>query len=163
MTPETIVPLGTCPEHARTLATWHDSQWGWMNPAKDLEARVRLFQDHLRTGRIPTTYVALVGGAPVGSASLIGCDMETRSELSPWLASVFVRPEFRRQGIAGRLVDRIVREAGEIGYPKLYLFTPDQMRLYASLGWHERERVEYRGEVETIMEIAPADRFPELG
>lgn len=157
-----IVPLGRVPHLAPILAEWHFRQWGWMNPKKDVRRRIALFRRHTHTGQVPTTFVALVEDRPVGSASLVGSDMETRPELGPWLASVYVDPPFRRRGIAGRLVDRVVREASLIGVERLYLFTPDQMRLYASLGWTELERVEYRGELQTIMSIDPDRRVWQL-
>lgn len=158
----TIVPLGQCPHVTRTLAEWHYGKWGWMNPARDVDHRVARFEAHMRTGQVPTTFVALVGGDPVGSASLIESDMDSRPALTPWLASVFVDPDHRRRGIASRLVDRVVAEAATIGIERVYLFTPDQMNLYASLGWTEVEKVEYRGEVETIMTIRPLDRVVTL-
>ena len=40
----------------------------------------------------------------------------------------------------------------------MYLFTPDQMHLYASLGWDEMRTVIHRGELETIMRIRPEAR-----
>ena len=70
----------------------------------------------------------------VGSASLIAQDMDTRPELSPWLASVYVAAEHRRQGIGSALVRRVAQEAAALGVETLYLFTPDQEHFYARLG-----------------------------
>ncbi len=152
-----IVPLADCPEAAPQLAAWHFAQWGWMNPANTIEARIARFERHMTPGS-PTTFVALLDGLPVGSASLTETDMTTRPDLTPWLASVFVAPHARRNGIGGALVDRVVQEAARDGVPEMYLFTPDQMPLYASLGWQIVEQVTYQGELETIMRICPADR-----
>lgn len=152
-----ILRLSEIPEAIPQLADWHFQQWGWMNPNNTVETRVARFEQHLAAG-IPTTFVATTDGMLAGSASLVHSDMETRPELTPWMASVFVRPKARRRGVASALVDRIVREAHEENIETLYLFTPDQMPLYASLGWKAIERVPYRGEIETIMSICPAAR-----
>ena len=39
--------------------------------------------------------------------------MDTRKELSPWLASVFVAPEFRKWGIGSKLVLHVMEQARE--------------------------------------------------
>ena len=46
-----------------------------------------------------------------GSAAIIEHDMDTRMELSPWLASVFVAPEFRKRGIGSKLVTHVMEQA----------------------------------------------------
>jgi N-acetylglutamate synthase-like GNAT family acetyltransferase len=53
------------------------------------------------------------------------------------------------------LVRGVVAVVRELGLPELYLITPDQQRLYASLGWQARQQVSYRGEMVTLMAIAP--------
>ena len=91
------------------------------------------------------------GETPVGTASLIADDMSIRRELSPWLASVFVVPEYRGQGIASTLVRRVEAEATASGFERFYLYTPDQQALYRRLGWQNEENVEYRREHVTVM------------
>lgn len=70
----------------------------------------------------------------------------------PWLASVFVVPEWRGKGIASALVKRVEAEAAAHGFERIYLYTPDQQALYRRLGWQDREDVEYRKEHVTVME-----------
>lgn len=87
----------------------------------------------------------------VGSASIIDYDMDDRTELTPWLASVFVAPEQRRRGVGGDLVRHVMDRARHAGIATLYLFTPDRQRFYQRLGWHELEQTRYRGYPVTIM------------
>ena len=96
-----IVNLADCPHTIPTLAQWHHEQWGDLNPQRTLEARVEKFQNHLEQDGIPTTFVAMNGDTLLGSASLVECDLHQRSDLSPWLASVFVAPEFRGRDVPG--------------------------------------------------------------
>ena len=70
--------------------------------------------------------------------------MDTRPDLYPWLASVFVPAAHRQRGIGSALVRRAMEEAHSIGVPSLYLFTPDRERLYARIGWSVIERTVYR-------------------
>ena len=151
----TIAYLFEHPQHIPTLAAWHHAQWGHLNPAKSLEVRLERLQaelaTHLAQRTIPTTFIAVEGPRVLGSASLVAHDMDLRPNLTPWLASVFVDPTRRGQGIGSQLVERVAAEAAAIGVPRLYLFTPDRMSLYARLGWRTLEQVEYRGELETVM------------
>ncbi len=147
-----ILPLAECRFVIPTLAAWHHRQWADLNPGDTVEARARRLGDQGRgTEPMPVTWVALSGGAPAGSASLVANDMETRPDLSPWLATVFVEPGQRGRGIGAALVDRVGGEALRLGFRELYLFTPDRAGWYARLGWTEMETVLYRGTRVTLM------------
>ena len=116
-----------------------------------MEDIVAMYEKRTVRGRIPETFVALEGDTVVGAASIIEEDMETRKELSPWLAEVYVAPEFRNRGIGTALVRAIMQEAKSIGVRRLYLFTPDKVAFYQHLGWEVLERTEYYGKTMTIM------------
>ena len=150
-----IVNLAERPEFLPTLAAWHHAQWGELNPQNTLEARIERMQRDLAGEPIPVTFVAVENDAPLGSASLVAHDLPSRLDLTPWLASVFVAPERRRQGIASRLVRRVVEEAARLEVETLYLFTLDQEKLYGELGWSLLERTEHNGFPITIMTIRP--------
>jgi len=137
--------------HLMTLARWELAQWGHLDPDKRLDQALASFRAQCGEGGLPSVFVAMAGDAPVGMASLIDDDMQDRAELNPWLASVYVRPEWRGQGIASRLVRRVEQEAREHGIATLHLFTPDRQALYCRLGWQAFEECVYRGEAVTIM------------
>jgi N-acetylglutamate synthase-like GNAT family acetyltransferase len=97
--------------------------------------------------------VAHEDDVPIGTAALVEFDMETRRDLTPWLADVVVSPERRGSGIGTRVVEFIVERARELGVRRLYLFTPDRESFYARMGWSVLERTEYRGEPVVVMQI----------
>ena len=136
-----------------TLAPWHHRQWAYLNPGKTLEQRIAKLRGHCGRKTIPVTFVALEDTTLLGSASLVEDDMDTYPDLSPWLASVYVAPEHRRQGIGSALVRRVVEEAAALGSKTLFLFTPDRESLYARLGWKVRSREQYRGVDVVVMEL----------
>ena len=145
-----------------TLVHWHHAQWSYLRPGDTIEGRTARMQTHLGKRQIPTTFVAYEtteDGAEVvvGSASLYVHDLDTRPDLSPWLASVYVAEEHRRQGIGSALVRRAVQEAAELGVERLYLFTPDQEQLYKRLGWFVVERCLFGGSLQTVMACYPKD------
>ena len=137
--------------HVATVARWVHETWGHLDPTRSLAERRLETRSECGEAGVPSVFVALAGAMPVGTASLIVDDMPTRPELTPWLASVFVHPEWRRHGIASALVERVEREAREAGVATLYLYTPDRQALYERLGWRAFETVNYRGETVTLM------------
>ena len=100
---------------------------------------------------LPLMFVATHDHGLVGSAALVREDMRTRKDLSPWLASVFVKPEFRHHGTASRLARYIEGEATRRGISKLFLFTEHARDLYLKLGWFDLEQCEYEGVNVTVM------------
>jgi GNAT superfamily N-acetyltransferase len=153
-----------------TLARWHHAQWKHLNPNDTVAQRIARFQAHLGKRQIPTTFVALavaetqsdgrVPASVLGSASLIAHDMDTRPDLSPWLASVFVASQHRGQGIGTALVRRVIQEAETLGVENLYLFTtPDKRGFYTRLDWELIERTRYRGYSQIVMalRLGPSD------
>jgi len=148
-----IESLADHPQFIPTLATWHRAQWSYLDVGVSVAQRAARLRTHGRDG-VPMTVVALSGDTLLGSASLIAHDMDTRNDLSPWLASVYVAPPHRRRGVGSALVREIVASAAEVGFPALYLFTPDRARFYERLGWHILEHVVYRGYAQVLMSIS---------
>lgn len=146
-----ILPLSPGSPHLKTIVAWQHEAWGHLNPTLSFAARCDEVRGDCGESGVPRVFVAMAGDRPVGTASLVVDDMEVRPELTPWLASVFVLPEWRGQGIASRLVRRVEEEAREAGIATFYLYTPDQQALYRRLGWAEREVLCYRGEKVTVM------------
>ena len=138
-----IVNLKEHAEFIPTLAVWHHDQWGYLNPDGSIEKRI-----------FSLTFVAVSGDSLLGSASLVPHDMETRMELSPWLASVYVADEHRKRGTGSKLVKHVVREANTFGHRTIYLFTmSDRENFYTRLGWSLFERTDYHGYPVAIMSI----------
>ncbi len=148
--------IGYLADHSHfipTLSKWHHDQWSYLNPSRTIEDRVEELQLSASRQQIPITFVAFSGGVLLGSASLIAHDMDTRLDLSPWLASVYVAPRHRKKGFGSALVKRTVKEAKASAVETLYLFTPDREDFYARLGWSFLERTGYHGENVVIMSL----------
>jgi len=142
-------------EHIPRLAGWLYAQWGYLHENDSVERRAARLESRATRGGIPVTFVAVDGETLLGSASLVDDDLESRPHLTPWLASVYVAPEHRGRGVASALVERVVEEARDSGVSRLYLWTTDQERLYARLGWIPVERMRFQGEDIVVMAIEP--------
>ena len=149
--PMKILDLAQQAEHLETLARWHQQQWQDLNPGENLQQRIQRMQDYLSEDFIPSTFIA-IGEQLYGSAAIVAADMDSHPELTPWLASVYVAPPFRRQGIGARLVRHVMQQAAKHGIEELYLFTPDREDFYRRLGWQVLQQEQYRGHEVTIMQ-----------
>lgn len=139
-------------ESVPTLANWFFEQWGYLRPESTLEDFEASVRAHLNRDELPINFVALDGAKILGSASLRRQDMNTRTDLSPWLGSVYVAAEHRRRGIGAELVAAVEAKARELGFDTLYLWTPDKEHFYARLGWKVIDRTEYRHENAVVMQ-----------
>ena len=145
--------LADHPEFIPAVARWHHGEWSYLRPGDTLEARIVRLRDSCGHRQIPTVVIALEGKAALGSAMLIDHDMDTRMELTPWLAGVFVAPDYRGRGIGVALVERIVEEARALAIQRLNLYTPSAEQFYARRGWLLQERTNYRGADVTVMSL----------
>lgn len=153
-----IVSLKRHREFIPTLAKWHYDEWSYLHAVDSVERRISELEDEFGTDDIPKTFVAVEGEALLGSASLIPHDMDTRMDLTPWLASVYVSAEHRNKGVGSALVRRVMEEAGLRGYRTLYLYTPGREAFYERLGWSLLEWTDFHGHHVPIMTFNPARR-----
>jgi N-acetylglutamate synthase-like GNAT family acetyltransferase len=87
-------------------------------------------------------------------ATLVDDDeLPNAPEPGPWLAAVLTLPAHRGIGVASAVVQRIVRQAHELGIPALYLYTSDQQQWYANKGWIPLRETELNGIAHTVMTL----------
>ena len=146
-----IAHLAEHPAHIPTLAAWAYQEWGHLFPDETYATLVSEFAERAAAPAIPATYIALEQTTLLGMASLAQEDLPIRPELSPWLADVYVLPEYRQRGLGAQLIRTILLAAERLGVTQLYLFTADKIEFYRRLGWQVCEVTMYRGEQVTIM------------
>jgi GNAT superfamily N-acetyltransferase len=83
---------------------------------------------------LPQWYVMLKGERLIGCYGLITNDFNSRQDLWPWLAALFISPDERGQGLGKVLLDHGIAEASKLGYPQVYLVT-DHTTYYEKYGW----------------------------
>jgi len=146
-----ILNLRDKPELLETIAHWHQGEWSQLNPGETLEQRIIRMQPFLNDKLIPGMYIAY-DTILYGSAAIVENDMDNRHDLSPWLASVFIIPEYRNQGIGSALVRHVMQQAQQSNIEKLYLYSPDREAFYHKHGWRRIDTENYHGYEVSIME-----------
>lgn len=127
--------LADAPTCVATLAQWHHAQWGEMIRDWSLATAQAELQSHVEQRGVPTTLVLHVDEALAGSVSLLENDVPEFADRGPWLASLYVVPALRRQGLGELLLRAAVHHARVCGVAALYLFTPEHRAFYARHGW----------------------------
>lgn len=146
-----IALLAEYPELIPRLAQWRWEEWGHLHPYRPQDEWIKRLAGHIHQDQIPLTVVAFENEEPVGLASLVHSDMETRKDLTPWLAGVLVLPTFRGRGFGSALVTAIEQHAAALGVETLYLYTDSAQGLYEKLAWEEIDREPYKGREVVIM------------
>jgi GNAT superfamily N-acetyltransferase len=135
-----------------TLTRWFYEEWAYLHPERTYADVERLITERAQKDRIPLALVAFDGEELLGTVCLKPHDMDTRLDLTPWLAGLYVSAPRRREGIGTALVSAIERKACELSVKRLYLYTPESESFYAKHGWQHKERTEYHGCPVTVME-----------
>jgi predicted N-acetyltransferase YhbS len=143
--------LADHPEWAPLLADWHYQEWRTLMPEWSHAEAVAELRRHTERCRIPTTFVIIEDDRPLGSVSLLEADLDGWEHLTPWLASLYVVPRRRRQGLGKALLARALEEAVALGVAHVYLFTAGQQEYYERLGWSAWRRTEHAGQEVVIM------------
>jgi N-acetylglutamate synthase-like GNAT family acetyltransferase len=139
------------------LADWHHAEWGGYYDHWTHAVCLAELADHATRRTLPTTLVLVDATRVLGSVSLVLEDApEFADEGSPWLASLYVRPDARGRGHGARLVRAAVAHAAALGIDDLYLFTPDHRGFYEQLGWTSLARTALKGKPVDLMCLAVA-------
>jgi GNAT superfamily N-acetyltransferase len=138
VTEVTIVSLSDAPDYFWPVAQWLYEQW-WVLPGSTINVVSDQLKEHLAGQPLPSTLVAVVDGQPVGSISLHEYAIPDRPDLTPSLAALYVRPEYRHHGIASRLLEAAEARLREIGAARLYFTVPEQEDFFAKRGWQVLE------------------------
>lgn len=137
-----ILSLKERPEYVDTCAAWSFGEWGCHIEGATLARSCERYKHSMQHEGLPKTWIALKADKIAGIISLRETDHPNITDYGPWLASLFVHPAFRGQGIGKRLCCHLEGQAKKrFGFRKLYLFTHDADGLYKSLGWQEMGRV----------------------
>lgn len=121
------------PQHVKTVARWIYQEFGG-NTSLNL-AEITDFFSKRYMDRLPMTLIAIDGDACLGTVSLFEGDLDTRRDLTPWLAALYVEPTYRSQGIGDRLTAEIITIARNLGYSILYLRTEHTADYYRKRNW----------------------------
>ncbi|WP_158922270.1 GNAT family N-acetyltransferase [Acidisphaera sp. S103] len=145
----TIVTISDRPDLAPLVARWRVEAFFNHPGGYTVEEMTALILEPPRGPK--ETFVLFDHGRPAGTAALIRSDLDSRPDLTPWLAGLFVEPAFRRRGHATQLIRKVEAFARASAVPVLWLYTSTAETLYARLGWQRVGTEDERGEQVVLM------------
>lgn len=123
------ITLRENPELKNAAAEWFSSKWGVPK-----EAYLECMNDYLSKETEYGWYLCLYKDEIVGGLGVIDNDFHDRKDLSPNVCAVYTDEKYRNKGIAGELLNLVVRDMKENGISPLYLVT-DHTGFYERYGW----------------------------
>lgn len=126
--PYNIVCLSQRRDLKEKAARWFSSKWSVPEKAY-LESMEQSF-----SSVVPSWYLCLDGDKIIAGAGVIENDFHSRRDLLPDVCAVFTEPGYRCCGIAGKVLDYVVRDMSAHGIDTLYLVT-DHVGFYERYGW----------------------------
>jgi len=140
--PYQYITLREKPEWMLPAAQWFHSKW-----AVPTEAYLECMEDYLRHETEYGWYLCLAEDQIVGGLGVIENDFHDRKDLAPNVCAVYTEEKFRRQGIAGHLLNMAVEDLRGKGIAPVYLVT-DHTGFYERYGWEFLCMVQGDGEPE---------------
>lgn len=132
------------------IAEWYYSEWPDVYP--NMEFVIQRLSNRTNTSSLPIGLVAVENEEVIGAVTIKEHDIETMTELSPWLASLIVKKERRNEGIGKLLINGVLEKSGELGFHNIYLYTDTAKDYYALLGWDEKEEIMHKEKRVSIFE-----------
>ena len=123
------ITLRERPELKESAAEWFHEKWGVPNEAY-LECMNNSLSDKTEYG----WYLCLDGNQIIGGLGVIQNDFHERKDLFPNVCAVYTEDGYRKQGIAGKLLNLAVEDMRAKGITPLYLVT-DHTGFYERYGW----------------------------
>ena len=125
----TYITLRERPELKIASAEWFSSKWG-----VPVDAYLECMDAYLKGETELGWYLCMDGDRIVGGMGAIENDFHDRKDLTPNVSAVYTEPEYRCQGIAGKLLNLVVADLKSKGISPAYLLT-DHTGFYERYGW----------------------------
>ncbi|HOW82226.1 MAG TPA: GNAT family N-acetyltransferase [Spirochaetota bacterium] len=134
-----IVPLDQKPDCVPILAWWAFMEW-YRDRNIGFDILLSSYRKRSAGPDADGFLVACLDSLPVGMVSLKMNDLWSLTDINPWLASLYVCPEFRRRGIGGSLITALLEKARSRGHRRIYLYLSSEGRgdlekFYITRGW----------------------------
>ena len=125
----TYITLKEKCELKEKAAAWFHNKW-----KVPQEAYLECMEAYLNNETEYGWYLCLDKEHIIGGLGVIENDFHNRKDLTPNVCALYVEKEYRSQGIAGHLLEKVVKDMKSKGITPIYLIT-DHTNFYEKYGW----------------------------
>lgn len=111
------------------VAAWFNTKWG-----VPVEAYFECMDSFLKGNTALGWFLCMDEDKIVGGLGVINNDFHDRKDLTPNICALYVEEDYRKQGIAGKLLDMAVADLRRKNISPIYLLT-DHTSFYERYGW----------------------------
>lgn len=104
------------------VVKWLYDWWGKIE-GYSYEELICYVLSSLQDNKLPKTYGVFDGDTIIGIYQFTYSDLDSRPDLYPWLANVYVDEKYRKKGIGSLLIQSAIENIGKEGFKELYLYT----------------------------------------
>lgn len=97
-----IVDLANEQKYIKDVSEWIWKEWSKENGAK-LEDVIYRTKHSMSKNDVPKMFIAKYNNEVIGVVSLWVNDLKSRQDLSPWMATLYVKEEYRNKGVGKKL------------------------------------------------------------
>ena len=142
------------PQHIKAVSKMIYNEFVVKTPSTKSLNDVECYFSETKEASFPITFIATIDRKCVGTVSLFENDCAERPQYKPWLASLYVEPEFRSKKIAQQLIDYLKEYLKNLGYSEVYLKTENASAYYIKRGWDLVESIKnHHGEKVDIFKM----------
>ena len=139
---------------AHTGAQWAFDHWKETDPDDNIQWYLNVYSESaVDSSTLPISLAAITANDGLAGVACVVRDDELPDamEPGPWVAAVFVNPEYRGMAVGKQLVTEAVRRARELGHSDVYLYTRDVAHWYETFGWERVRETHIHQKPITIM------------
>lgn len=127
-------------ENLNIVVKWLYDWWGKIE-GYSYEELICYILSSLQKDKLPKTYGIFDGETIIGLYQFTYSDLDSRPDIYPWLANVYVSEKYRKKGIGSLLIQNAKENIKKSGFKQLYLYT-SYNKFYEKYGFKLIENID---------------------